>query len=434
MRNPDVIIIGGGQAGLVMSRSLMARGVDHLVLERGRIGERWFSERWKSLRLLTTAEMSALPGLPHRGDPKAFMPASAFAAYLQIYAQTVGAPIICGVEVTKVEPSARGYRVTTNAGEWLTRSVIIATGACDTPYRPPMAGALASSLAQISPTDYWEPDQLPMGGVLIVGASSTGVQLAEELHASGRPVVLAVGDHTRVPRRYRGRDIYAWMETAGILDEPPQETGNLSAARRQPSLQVVGQPDNRDLGLGVLSRQGIRLVGRLAGADGGRVEFSGDLERTTAASHARLMRILHRIDTCIENRGLEAPEADPGARAPFLAASEQITLDLQRARIRSVVWATGYVRRYPWLKAPVLDSDGEIIHRGGVTASPGLYVLGLTFLRRRRSPFIDGCGLDAEELAPIVKDHLDLRARQAARRDAEWRWFCSRGNAIICHR
>jgi putative flavoprotein involved in K+ transport len=250
--------------------------------------------------------------------------------------------------------------------------------------------------------------------VLIVGASSTGVQLAEELHASGRPVVLAVGDHTRVPRRYRGRDIYAWMETAGILDEPPQETGNVSAARRQPSLQVVGRPDNRNLDLGVLSRQGIRLVGRLAGADGDVVEFAGDLERTTAASHARMTRILDRIDTCIESRGLEAPEADPGVRAPFLAASEQRMLDLQQARIRSVVWATGYGRRYPWLKAPVLDSNGEIIHRGGVTASPGLYVLGLTLLRRRRSPFIDGCALDAQDLAPIVKEHLDLRARQVA--------------------
>jgi putative flavoprotein involved in K+ transport len=414
MRNPDVIIIGGGQAGLVMSRCLTARGIDHVVLERGRIGERWFSERWKSLHLLTTAAMSALPGLPHSGDPEAFMPASTFAAYLQDYAQTVDAPVICGVEVTRVEPSARGYRVTTNAGQWLTRSVIIATGACDAPYRPSMASALSPSIVQISPTDYWEPDQLPNGGVLVVGASSTGVQLAEELHASGRPVTLAVGDHTRAPRRYRGRDIYVWMETSGILDEPPQEGGNLNAARRQPSLQLVGRPDHRDLNLGTLSRRGVHLVGRLAAIDGDKASFSGDLERTTSASHTRMVRLLDRIDACIESRGLEAPDADWAAREPFFAAGESCTVDLQRSRIGSVVWATGYVRRYPWLKVPVLDSRGEIVHRGGVATVPGLFVLGLTFLRRRRSHFIDGCGMDANEIAGHVRSYLDQGARKVA--------------------
>jgi putative flavoprotein involved in K+ transport len=414
MRNPDVIIIGGGQAGLAMSRSLGALGIDHVVLERGRIGEHWYSQRWNSLHLLTTSAMSALPGLAHRGDPDAFMPASAFAAYLQTYAQTMDVPVICGVEVTKVEPAARGYRVSTNAGQWLARSVIIATGACDTPFRPAMASALTPSIAQISPADYREPGQLPKGGVLVVGASSTGVQLAEEIHASGRPVVLAVGDHTRAPRRYRGRDIYAWMETAGILDDPAREGGNLGAARRQPSLQLVGRPDNRDLDLGILSRQGIRLVGRLAAIDGTNAGFSGDLERTTAASQERMVRMLDRIDDCIERNKFDVPAADPAARIPFITASESLTLDLQQASIGAVVWATGYARRYPWLKAPVLDSHGEIIHRSGITALPGLFVLGLTFLRRRRSPFIDGCGLDAEELAPIVNAHLSAPAKQVA--------------------
>ena len=414
MQNSDVIIIGGGQAGLAMSRSLSVLGIDHVVLERGRIGERWHSERWKSLHLLSTNALSALPGLPHNGDPDAFMPANAFAAYLQTYAQTMDVPVICGVEVTKVEPVARGYRVSTSAGQWFARSVIVATGACDTPSRPAMAGALASSIVQIDPTAYWEPEQLPKGGVLVVGASSTGVQLAEEIHASGRPVVLAVGDHTRAPRRYRGRDIYAWMDAAGILDDPAHEGGNLAAARRQPSLQLVGSPDNRDIDLGILSRQGVRLVGRLAAVDGSKAGFSGDLERTTAASHERMVRILDRIDDCIERNKLDVPAADPTARIPFITASEPLTLDLQQERIAAVVWATGYVRRYPWLKAPVLDSHGEMIHRGGITTSPGLFVLGLTFLRRRRSPFIDGCGIDAEELAPFVKDHLDLSAKQVA--------------------
>jgi putative flavoprotein involved in K+ transport len=204
------------------------------------------------------------------------------------------------------------------------------------------------------------------------------------------------------------------METAGILDDPALEGGNLNTARRQPSLQLVGRPDNRDLDLGILGRQGIRMLGHLAAIDGTKAEFSGDLARTTAASHARMLKVLERIDGCIEGHGLDAPAADPAARIPILATSDPLTLDLQREGIRSVVWATGYARRYPWLQAPVLDARGEIVHRGGVTASPGLYVLGLTFLRRRRSSFINGCGLDAEELAPMVKADLDLSVRQCA--------------------
>lgn len=415
MRNTDVIIIGGGQAGLVMSRTLAARGIDHAVLERGRVGERWHSERWNSLHLLTTNAQSALPGLPHLGsDPDTFMPASAFASYLKSYAWTMSAPVHCGVEVTHAEFASGGYRIKTNVGEWQSQAIVIATGACETPFRPAMARALPPSIFQISPPAYREPGQLPEGGVLVVGASSTGAQLAEEIHASGRPVTLAVGDHTRVPRRYRGGDIYAWMEKAGILDDPAQEGGNLEAARGQPSLQLAGRPDNRDLDLGILSRQGIRLTGRLASVDGARARFGGDLEQTTGASHMRMLRILDRIDAHIKNYECEAPAADPADRVPFLASSDPLTLDLRRAGIRSVVWATGYVRRYPWLKVPVFDGRGEIIHRGGAAALPGLFLIGLTFLRRRRSSFIDGCSLDAEELAPMVKAHLDRMTMEAA--------------------
>jgi len=414
MRRIDVVIIGGGQAGLAMSRSLSAEGIGHVVLERGRVGERWHSERWRSLHLLTTNAMSALPGLPHGGDPDSFMPASAFASYLSLYARKIAAPVISGVEVTRVEPNACGYRVSTAAGDWQSRAVVIATGACETPFRPASASLLDSSIEQISPANYREPAQLSSGGVLIVGASSTGVQLAEEIHASGRAVTLSVGEHTRVPRRYRGRDIYAWMEASGMLDEPPLENGNIEYARRQPSLQVVGRPDNRDIHLGILRDQGVRLVGRFAGIDGRKAAFDGDLDKTTAASHKRMVRCLDRIDAHIASHDLQTAASDPATRVPFLAQGEATMLDLRREGIRSVVWATGYIRRYPWLKAPVLDQRGEIVHRGGVTAMPGLFVLGLTFLRRRRSSFIDGCALDARDLAPLVKMHLDLSAREVA--------------------
>lgn len=414
MRHTDVIIVGGGQAGLAMSRSLTALGVDHVVLERGRIGERWHSERWHSLNLLTTAAMSALPGMSHAGDPSAFMPARQFASYLTSYARAMDVPVIDGADVIAVEWIAGAYRVTTCAGQWNARAVVIATGACDTPYRPATAEGLSSKLFQIFPADYRSPAQLPEGGVLVVGASSSGAQLAEEIHASGRPVTLSVGDHVRMPRHYRGFDVYAAMELAGILDERPAAPGNFESARRQPSLQVVGRADNRDLNLGILSRQGIRLVGRLAAMKGTKVEFSADLAQTIEKSHLRMVRTLDRIDDYFRREGISAPAADPAARSPFAASSEQQTLDLFRVGIRSVVWATGYIRRYPWLKIPVLDRHGEIIHRGGVTGALGLYAIGLNFMRRRRSAFIDGCGYDAEELAPLVRDRLPLTARQAA--------------------
>ncbi len=414
MPRTDVIIVGDGQAGLAMSRSFTLRGVDHVVLERGRIGERWHSERWRSLHLLTTNAMSALPGLPHNGrDPDAFMPAQDFASYLERYARAIASPVINGAQVIRVEPDAGGYRVATTAGVWLSRALVVATGACETPFRPAAAEALAPSIVQVCPTKYWEPDELPEGGVLVIGASATGLQLAED-----SPFRAACDLRSAITRACRavteGGNVYAWMETAGILDDPALEGGNLDAARRQPSLQLVGRPDNRDLDLGVLSRLGIRLVGRLEAIDGAKAAFAGDLDRTTRASHTRMLRILERIDGCIGDRRLEAPDPDPATRISFLAAGEPVTLHLACEGVRSVVWATGYVRRYPWLKAPALDDRGEILHRGGVATYPGLYVIGLTFLRRRRSSFIHGCGLDAEDLAPVIQAYLDGWSKKAA--------------------
>ena len=222
MRKTDVIIIGGGQAGLAMSRSLALRNIDHVVLERGRIGERWHSERWRSLRLLTTSAMSVLPGLPHDGDDRdAFMPAWAFAAYLDRYARTMNSPIMNGVEVTEVEPAVAGYRVSTTAGEWRSRAVVVATGACETPFRPAMASGVQPRFSSCLRQTTGSLISFRKAACSVIGASSTGAQLAEEIHELGRPVTLAVGDHTRVPRRYRGRDIYAgWRLPASWTIRP----------------------------------------------------------------------------------------------------------------------------------------------------------------------------------------------------------------------
>jgi putative flavoprotein involved in K+ transport len=415
MDRTDVIIIGAGQAGLAMSRALSIRGIDHVVLERGRVGERWHSERWKSLHLLTTSAYSALPGLPHAGvDPERFLLAADFARYLDRYAAAFAVPVVAGAGVTAVDPSYGGYQVATSEQCWYARAVVIATGACDVPYRPSQAAGLPVSIEQVFPADYRAPEDLPAGNVLVVGASSTGVQLAEEIHRSGRSVTLAVGDHTRMVRRYRGRDIFERMDAAGMLDDPADERGNLTAARRQPSLQLIGRQDRSNLDLPTLERRGVRLVGRLGGIDGSAVSFHGDLEQATMKSHMRMIATLRRIDRFIDSSGESAPPSEIDEIWPFLKRGNASVIDLHRENIKSVVWATGYRRRYDWLNIPVIDGNGEIIERGGVTRAPGLYIIGQTFLRRRRSSFIDGCGLDAEDIAQLVYDHLCYAVRQAA--------------------
>jgi putative flavoprotein involved in K+ transport len=408
----DVVVIGAGQAGLAMSRSLTARSIAHVVLERGRIGERWLSERWDSLRLLTPASHSALPGLPHAGvNADHFLSATDLADYLGAYGDHIRAPIVQHADVTAVEACAGGYCTVSTAGVWKSRAVVIATGDCDTPRRPACAAALSPGIVQVAPRDYRSPTTLPRGGVLIVGASSTGVQLAEEIHASGRPVTMAVGTHTRLPRRYRGLDIFAAMEWAGILDDLAEANPAIDVARRQPSSQLAGRDDCRDIDLAVLDRLGVRLTGRLEAIDGTRLGFRSDLTLTTSASHERMVRTLSRIDAAMDNADGRSMLSAP--IAPFIAASAIRELDLDREGIRTVIWATGYGRGYPWLKVPVLDVRGEVLHRGGITPALGMYIMGLRYMRRRRSHFIFGCGVDAEELAQDIAAFLACKARVA---------------------
>jgi putative flavoprotein involved in K+ transport len=297
--------------------------------------------------------------------------------------------------------------VATDHGDWEAPAVVVATGHCDRPSVPAFGSALSPDVAQVVPSRYRNPDGLPPGGVLVVGASATGVQLAAEIHRSGRPVTLAVGRHVRLPRRYRGRDVMCWLDAAGVVDETAADVPDLEAARRQPSLQLVGTPEGRSLDLGVLGELGVRLVGRAVGAAGDRVLLADDLAESVAAADARLGRLLHRIDGHIARAGVAAPPPEPIRSVP--TAPGPTALDLRREGIRAVVWATGYRRSYPWLRVPVLDARGEIRHEGGVTPIPGLYVLGLQFLRRRKSSWIDGVGEDARELVDHLAGHLSQR-------------------------
>ncbi len=410
MRRAEAVVIGGGQAGLATSRCLAEAGVDHVVLERGRVAERWRRSSWDSLRLLTPNWQSRLPGFRYDGaDPDGYMAAGEVIEHLDRYARSFGAPVEEGTTVLAVEPGGPGYRVTTDRGTWEAPSVVIATGHCDTPFVPPVARSLPDDVEQVVPSRYRNPGQLPEGGVLVVGASSTGVQLADEIHASGRPVTLAVGRHTRLPRVYRGRDILWWLDAMGVFDESTADVFDLAASRAQPSLQLVGRPDRATLDLPALAARGVRLAGRVAAARGGRVFFDDDLVAHTVASDARLARLLQRVDVFAARTGLgvEPPEPFQPFLWPDPAPAE---VDLRAEGIRSVVWATGFRRLYPWLKLPVLDARGEIRHEGGVTAFPGLYVIGLYFLRRRKSSFLDGVGQDAMDLTAHLAAHL----RQAA--------------------
>jgi putative flavoprotein involved in K+ transport len=293
--------------------------------------------------------------------------------------------------------------VRTSAGEFHGRTVIIASGACNRPSVPAFAAAVPESVEQLTALDYRDPAKLPDGGVLVVGASATGVQLAAELARSGRPVTMSVGEHVRLPRTYRGRDVLWWMDSSGLWDQRYDELDDLSRARRLPSPQLVGTPERATLDLNALTSMGVELVGRWAAVRDGRALFSGGLRNVFALADLKLGRLLDTFDewATTEGRdaGLEPSERFPATRVP---ESARLQLDLASGEIRSVVWATGYRPAYDWLDVPVVDAKGQLEHDGGVVASPGMYALGLPVLRRRRSTFM--CGI--EDDARAVIEHL----------------------------
>jgi putative flavoprotein involved in K+ transport len=396
-----------------MSRCLTERSIDHVVLERGEVANSWKTERWDSLRLLTPNWQSRLPGYRYKGDdPDGYRTMPETIAFLERYAQVISAPVRTNTAVTRVRRTDEGYTVTTDLGEWRSRALVLASGACNIASVPAFAQALPHGIAALTPTQYRNPDQLEAGGVLVVGASATGVQLADEIQRSGREVTLAVGEHIRVPRRYRGRDILWWMDTAGVQDQGYQEVDDLNRARNVPSLQLAGYFDYRDVDLNALTALGVRLVGRLAGIRDGVAQFSGSLANVAALSDLKMNRLLGLIDDWAArneivgemSEGVPPPQRFERTRVP---ATPPLTLDLERAGIRTVIWATGFRPDYSWLDVPVLDRKGRIRHDGGVVDSPGLYLMGLQFLRRRKSALIDGAGDDARELSAHLASYLD---------------------------
>jgi putative flavoprotein involved in K+ transport len=399
-----------------MSRCLTERSIDHVVLERGVVANTWRTERWDSLRLLTPNWQSRLPGFGYDGDdPEGYRTMPEVIAFLDRYARVISAPVQTNITVTSVQRTDTGYLVATDQGNWQSRTVVLATGACNLPRVPVVSEAVPSAIATLSAMEYRNADQLEDGGVLVVGASATGTQLADEIHRSGRPVTLAVGEHIRAPRVYRGKDIEWWMDAAGVLDERYDEVEDINRARKLPSLQLAGSPERTTLDLNALTGIGVKLIGRLAGIDDGKAQFSGSLRNQCALSDLKMERLLDAIDEWASEHGMDDEVVAPHRLPPTdVEEAPPLTMDLTSGEIRTIVWATGYRPDYSWLDVPVLDRKGQIRHDGGVVDSPGMYLMGIQFLRRRKSALIDGAGDDACDLSDHLVSYLDGQASVGA--------------------
>ena len=364
----------------------------------------WRRERWDSLRLLTPNWQSRLPGYRYDGpDPDGYMTMGEVTEFIERFASVSRAPIRTGANVTSVRSADDGYFVTTSQGEIRCRTVVIASGACNQPALPTFKDEVPASVEQLTMFGYREPAQLPDGGVLVVGASATGVQLAAEVQRSGRPVTLSVGEHVRLPRTYRGRDVLWWMDVSGVWDQRYDEVDDLTRARRLPSPQLIGSSDRATLDLNALAAMGVELVGRWAAVRDGRALFSGGLRNVFALADLKMERLLDAFDEWARENEFDNEVGAPERFAPTHAPdTSRLQLDLCSGEIRAIVWATGFRPDYGWLDVPVVDAKGHLRHDGGVVDSPGIYALGLPVLRRRKSSFIYGIEDDARE----VIDHL----------------------------
>jgi putative flavoprotein involved in K+ transport len=399
------LVIGGGQAGLAMSYRLKQRGLAHLVLERHRIGERWRSERWDGLRFQFPNWSVRLPDFPFpHNDPDAFATSGEIVDYITAFADFVAPPLRCGVTVTalRLRDGGSGFVAETSGGQIEADNVVVATG----PYQRPIIPALLRDeigVFQVHASRYLNPDQLPSGAVLVVGSGASGAQIAEELVRAGRRVYLSVGRHTRLPRRYRGRDLIWWLRELGIDQTTVAERGPLRL------LPVIsGAYGGHTIDFRRFAADGVTLLGRVKAAHDGVLDIAADLVESLAGGDATYQAFLDRVDGHVEHHGLNLPE-DPAARAvlsdPLCLVEPLRRLDLRSHGTGAVIWATGYGTDFGWIDVPVLNPSGEPMHVGGITDVPGLYFLGLQWLSKMSSSFLSGVGDDAAVLA----DHIAAR-------------------------
>ncbi|MCZ2849830.1 flavin-containing monooxygenase [Modestobacter sp. VKM Ac-2978] len=409
----EVVVVGAGQAGVAMSEHLTERGIPHVVLERARIAEQWRTGRWDSLVANGPVWHDRFPGLEFDLEPNGFAPKEQVADYFAAYAAKFGAPVRCGVEVTAVRKNdgRPGFRVETSEGTIDARYVVAATGPFQRPVFPPIVPADAG-VSQMHSAAYRNPQQLPAGAVLVVGAGSSGVQIAEELRSSGREVYLSVGPHDRPPRRYRDRDFVWWLGVLGKWDAaaPPQGAEHVTIA-------VSGANGGHTVDFRELAATGVQLLGMTASYDRGTMTFASDLRTNVENGDANYLAVLDEADEHVRRNGLDLPE-EPGARVlgpdPACLTDPVLELDLAAAGVTTIIWATGYAPDYRWLRIDAFDDRGRPQHQRGVSAEPGVYFLGLPWQSRRGSSFIWGVWHDAKYIADQISIQRGYLAYDAA--------------------
>jgi putative flavoprotein involved in K+ transport len=401
----ETIIVGGGQAGLAMSYHLARRGREHIVLERGRVAERWHSERWDTLAFQFQNALLRLPGYAYAGDDMdAFMGREGVARFVTDYAVRIAAPLRCGVNVTSLRRTGR-RRLALQAGEHLMEAanVVVATGPYQLPSIPPCSAMLPPSIHQLTASRYTRPSDLPPGNVLVVGSGGSGCQIAEDLREAGRGVFYAVRRHRRMPRRYRGHDLGWWLETSGMTDVTSERMPPEWREFKAPLL--TGVRGGRTVDLRQIAREGITLLGSLLDVVDGRLHFAADLNANLKIGDETFVQFVRTIDDFIERNGIAAApeqEFDPYLRETPEPLREIDVLDPHAANITTVVWATGYRYDFGWIDCPVFDERGAPVQQRGLTAMPGLCFLGLPRMHKVKSAFLWGVGEDAEYLA----DHI----------------------------
>lgn len=400
----ETIVIGAGQAGLATSYYLSQHGQPHLILEKARIGEAWRSGKWDSFTLVTPNWTLRLPGYPYQGrDADGFLTRDEVIEYLEGYAAHFKPPLRTGVEVKSVEGAGEGFVVETSSGSFEARNVVVATGSFQRPKIPPFAAQIAPHVVQLHSSEYRNPQQLPAGAVLVIGGGQSGCQIADELRRQGRTVYLSTGKAGILPRRYRGHDIFWWAEKIGLLDSPVSKLPS-PGARFAANPQLTGNHGGESLNVHRLASRGVRLLGRATGASGTMVQFAGDLRENLAFADKFAAELKQELDKVIVESGMDVPPDDEPLLRDGYDAEVITELDLDAAGITSIIWASGYRFDFSWINFPIYDEYGYPRQEGGVTAQPGLYFVGLQWLRALKSSLLVGVGEDAAHVvADIVR-------------------------------